>query len=109
MFSVLFTCGKIFRIQIKLNLLVCKIIWELFYHRFTQLKRSFTKRISDLTLNYQKVHKFKFMNEMLDYQSNTMPDLENEIEQILIAFDQWMNKFKAGKSKNSETSYIVFI
>ena len=88
MFSVLFTGAIIFRIQIKLNLLFYKIIWKLLYNRFTQIKRSFTKRISDLTLNYQKVHKFKFMNEMLDYQSNTMPDLEHEIEQILITLDE---------------------
>ena len=88
MFSVLFTGAIIFRIKIKLNLLVCKIILELLYNRFTQIKRSFTDRINYLTSNYQKVHKFKFMNEMLDYQSNTMPDLEHEIEQILITLDE---------------------
>ena len=88
MLSVLFTGAIIFRIKIKLNLLVCKIILELLYNRFTQLKRSFTKTISDLTLNYHKVHKYKFMNEMLDYQSNTTSDLEHEIEQILITLDE---------------------
>ena len=48
--------------------------------------------MSELALNYQKVHKYKFINETLDYKNSS--EFYNEIENNLARLDQFIRKLK---------------
>ena len=50
--------------------------------------------MSELALNYHKVHKYKFMNETLDYENKNSLEFYNEIEINLGLLDQSISKLK---------------
>ena len=50
--------------------------------------------MSELALNYHKVHKYKFTNEMLDYVNKNSLEFYNEIETNLGVLDQSISRLK---------------